>query len=598
MKLLSGMRPLFVAALLVPLLLLPLNEGATIYSQTTGQLPTRIQVDDTPADITVIGGVGRVVGTGDFNGDGIQDFLIEYTKIEGDVQEIVFLNFGIIFGKRNQTRKVTINLSTDEPDLSLTTSIKGIFGISTIAKLGDLNGDGIDDLVLTQQLPGTTGSPRPFVFKIFFGSSRFHPGVIDLDSFQPDLKIISDNRAYTTGIAGVGDVNGDRVNDLLLTENGNYISFALPVLLGPFKAGATIDLNSQQPDAIIKANNRIDNINSVLLADVNGDHLTDMLIKKSRFDSRIGIYFTTLDVVFGSPDLRSGVEISLSDGQADATIVAGFAGFGFSVIATGDVNGDGIDDILIGNPTFYGEPGPPPWFSGSVSIVLGFRSMRGTVNQSDALISGLPPPNPFQPLYQTTLGDHLGESLAVRDINGDGVPDILIGAPGLTRDETGRVEYLSRAHVILGSTDIKRGALIQTARCQQDITISFDSKTGGVGSRIDSGDFNGDGVSDILVGSNSAVYVFFGGPLKPPEITTARYRTASSELTIVGTDLTGSARVEVNGVVVDRDVRFEPDSGKLVLRAEPSELSLHDGKNQVAVIRKGARSNTIKLKFR
>src|SRR6266702_1290660 len=99
MKLLSGMRPLFVAALLVPLLLLPLNEGATIYSQTTGQLPTRIQVDDTPADITVIGGVGRVVGTGDFNGDGIQDFLIEYTKIEGDVQEIVFLNFGIIFGK-------------------------------------------------------------------------------------------------------------------------------------------------------------------------------------------------------------------------------------------------------------------------------------------------------------------------------------------------------------------------------------------------------------------------------------------------------------------------------------------------------------------
>src|SRR5262245_30607532 len=156
MKMLSEMRPLLVTALFVASqLFLPSDHGATVCSQTTRQLPTRIRVDDTPADIAVIGGVGRVVGTGDFNGDGVQDFLIEYTKIEGDTQEIGFLNFGIIFGKRNQTEKTTIDLSTDEPDLSLTTRVKGIFGDSTIAKLGDLNGDGIDDLVLTQQLPGT-----------------------------------------------------------------------------------------------------------------------------------------------------------------------------------------------------------------------------------------------------------------------------------------------------------------------------------------------------------------------------------------------------------------------------------------------------------
>lgn len=584
-----------IAALMVSTSLFGLLlQGTVIHSQTVRQLPTRIRVEDTPADITILGGLGRVVGTGDFNGDGIEDFLVEYTKIVGDLQEIVFLNFGIIFGKRNQTQPSTINLATDEPDLSLTTGVKGIFGSSSIAKLGDLSGDGIDDIVLTQQLPGEIGNPKPVVFRLFFGSSRFQPGVVDLDAMLPDLKIISDKRTFASGIAGVADVNGDGVRDLLLTQNGNYINFALPILLGPFTTGQTIDLSSQQPDAIITANNRVDNINSVYLADVNGDTLTDMLIKKSRFDSRIGLYFSALDIVFGSPNLKAGADVSLSDGQADATVTAGF---NFSVVATGDVNGDGIDDLLIGEPTYYGEPAPPAWFSGSVRIILGSRSMRGAVDRTDEFIFGIPPPSPFHALFQTTLGDHLGESLAVRDINGDGVPDILIGAPGATSNENGRVEYLSRAYVILGSTEIKSGAQINTAQSQQDITISFNSKTSGVGRQVGSGDFNGDGVSDILVGSDGAVYVFFGGPLRPPEITKAKYRSSSSDVIIFGTDLTGSARVEINGVVVDREVSFDPDTNKLVLHGDPSELNLGDGKNQVAVIRKGARSNTIKLKI-
>jgi len=575
-------------------LVVPLR-NTVIHSQTVRQLPTRIRVEDTPADITILSGVSRVVGSGDFNGDGVEDFLVEYRKlISEDTGTVVFIKFGMIFGKRNQTTPVKIDASKDEPDLSLTTSVKGILGTSSISKLGDLNNDGIDDLVLSQQFLGEIGKPGDRVFKILFGSQRFQPGVLDLDGLQPDLKIIADRGVSTTGITGVADVNGDRVRDLLLTENTNYINFALPILSGPFTAGQTIDLNARQPDAIIRANNRVDNIDSAYLADVNGDTLTDMIIRKSRFDSRIGLSFTTLDIVFGSARLNGGTEVSLSDGQTDATVTAGY---NFSVIATGDANGDGIDDILVGEPTYYGEPAPPAWFSGSVRIILGSHSMRGAVNRTDEFIFGIPPPNPFHPIFQTTLGDRLGESLSVSDINGDGVPDLLIGAPGLTSDKKGRVTNLSRVHVILGSTEIKSGAQIDTAQSQQDITISFDSETSGFGRQIGSGDFNGDGVSDILVASYSAVYVFFGGPLRAPEIIKAKYRSGLSEVSIFGTDFTGSTRVEMNGLVVDRQVSFDPDTNKLLLNGTRSELNLHDGKNQVAVIRKGSRSNTVKLKM-
>src|SRR6185369_17712128 len=143
---------------------------------------------------------------------------------------------------------------------------------------------------------------------------------------------------------GVADVNGDGAKDLVIAENAYYQNFALPILSGPFASGQTIDLNSQQPDAIIRANNRSDRIAGAYLADVNGDGLTDMLINKSGFESRLGLPFTMLDTVFGSPDLKGGVEISLSDGHAGAEVAVGSDP---SAIATGDVNGDGIDDILV-----------------------------------------------------------------------------------------------------------------------------------------------------------------------------------------------------------------------------------------------------------
>jgi hypothetical protein len=301
--------------------------------------------------------------------------------------------------------------------------------------------------------------------------------------------------------------------------------------------------------------------------------------------------FNNSEIIKAQTSRQLPARIQAGETPADITVAEGSS----RVVGTGDVNGDGIDDILIGSPTYYGEPAPPPWFTGNVRIVLGSRSIRGTIDQADVFISGLPVPRLFRPVSQTTLGDHLGESLEVADINGDGISDILIGAPGATSDKKGRVEYLSRAHAILGSTEIRSGTGFEIARDQQDITVSFDSKTSGGGSRVGSGDFNGDGVSDILVGSHGAVHVFFGGGLRPPQISKAKYRKSSSELSIFGTDFTGSAHVEINGVVFDGQITFDLDENKLVLEGKKSDLNLKKGKNEVVVIRRGLRSNTIKL---
>jgi hypothetical protein len=555
------------------------------------QLPTEIHAEQTTPDITLTGGFSQVTGTGDFNGDGVSDFLVKYEHPVGDTGSFVFFKFGIIFGRRSPTQPVTINLLTDEPDLALTTRLKPPLWYSEIMTPGDINGDGLDDIAITQVKPQQTDSPAEAMIKVFYGSTEWRPGAKDVDALPADLTILPDLPVPSLiKIAGAADVNGDGFKDLLLTPR--YTSgLTTALLLGPFAPGATIDLNARPPDVLIQVSDSYP-VGPTYIADVNGDGIADVVVKRQK-PGPFGLFIADLDIIFGSPSIKAGSTISFVAQTPDATVAGGG-----SVIQIGDVNGDGIADIIEGTPTYGGEPAPPPWYSGDVIMVFGSPSLHGNVRQSDVLIAGLPEPLSFQPIYQTTLGDHLGEALTIGDVNGDGRPDLIIGAPGETTDDKGRRIGMNRVHIVIGSPELKTGARIETSSTQQDVTISFDAQANGFGRHVASGDFNGDGVSDILVANESVGYVYFGGPLRTPQINAAKYKSKGRELRIFGTDLNGAARVEVNGVVLDQQAIFDAADGALILQGRAAELNLRDGKNEVVVLRKGARSNAIKIKLK
>jgi hypothetical protein len=583
--------------LVICIVLSPLIDCVTITSraQAVRAIPTRIDATKTPPDITIKASSNPVVDSGDFNGDGVDDFLVRYAVRAGSV---TFIKFGIIFGKRNQDRPLVIDLSTDSPDLSLTTSVNGPGAISGIAKLGDLNGDALDDIALIHIILHGS-SPSDYIIKVFFGSSSLSPGTLDLDTLQPDLRINTTKAlVFAFDLVGAADLNADGIKDLVLVENNPGTRCAVPIIFGPFFSGETIDLSdssSRKPNVTIRSGSENQPIGSPLLADVNGDGVTDILIKKPRESGIIFFPIEDLAVVLGSPSLGSNAEILLDDAHVDAILGATINA---SAITTGDVNGDGSDDVVIGTGSIFSEPAPLPWTAGEAAVWFGSRSLRGRVLQRDAVLAGLPEPADLVPIPGVPLGDKFGQSAAVRDIDGDAVADIIIGAPGLTAMGS-MVAPLSRVYVILGSTAIIKGTGVLAGREQHDIGISFGSETEfmGIASRVGSGDFNGDGFGDILVGSWHDARVFFGGRLRPPQISKAKYRAAARELVITGTDLTGAARVEINGMVVDREVSCVPAENRLFLEGSKSELNLHDGKNRVVVVRKGARSNTIKVKL-
>lgn len=93
-----------------------------------------------------------------------------------------------------------------------------------------------------------------------------------------------------------------------------------------------------------------------------------------------------------------------------------------------------------------------------------------------------------------------------------------------------------------------------------------------------------------------AIYVYFGGPLLPPAINKAKFKQGKSRLTITGSEFTGNLRVEINGVIINREATFVPEDGQLILRGTRDELNLNSSPNQVVVIRKGTRSNIARVK--
>jgi len=239
--------------------------------------------------------------------------------------------------------------------------------------------------------------------------------------------------------------------------------------------------------------------------DVNGDGVDDLLIGAPRADPN-GNYSGASYVVFGRAGVGNGgnLELSALDGTNGFRLsgVAAGDGSGFAVSTAGDVNGDGVDDLLIGAPN-------PNFFSGASYVVFGGAGVGSGGNLEFSALDGT---NGFR-LSGVAVYDYSGLAVSTAgDINGDGVDDLLIGAPGEVDGGPGR------SYVVFGGAGVGSGGNINLSALDGSNGFRL-SGYGGDGRAVSTaGDVNGDGVDDLLIGGASAAglysgvsYVVFGG---------------------------------------------------------------------------------------
>jgi hypothetical protein len=345
-----------------------------------------------------VGSSPQAVAVGEFNGDGHSDLAVTNT---------IFGTVSLLLGKGDGTFRAAINYAAGG-QIPYT-------GVVSSVAVRDFNRDGVPDLVVV----------------------NYYSVSVMLANGDGTFQMPHTYAQPGSGSVAVGDFDGDGILDLAVTGESNQSS-TVSILLGngdgTFRQGA------------IFANGTRLGVNAIAVGDFNGDGKADIVT------TNFAYIIPTRGIPGGVTESDVRVFLSNGDGTFQAAQIYSVPE-GNPIFATvGDFNGDGVPDLVVAD-------GGNAWFPGTtVSILLG----KGDGS--------------FQGARSYPVGN-MPRSVAVGDINGDGIPDLVVAAYGYP---SGTV------NILLGNGDGTFGA-------SQSYTVGYDP------ARVVLVDFNGDGKLDLAV---------------------------------------------------------------------------------------------------
>ncbi len=353
-----------------------------------------------------------VASAGDLNGDGFGDIVVGANASTGN-SGAAYVYYGSAEG--------IADVDSDSADVSLSiagTPATSFFGYS-VNSAGDLNGDGIDELVV--------GAIKVEINGIDDGSAYVYYGSTEGISNVPSVTLTPTNSNgdanFGVSVNTAGDINGDGYGDLVVGASaqdgivdGLYTKNAGVVYI---YHGSSTGINSMASNELIGVRNILLGTSVYPGGDLDGDGYEDLVVGAPANDSHdnTSTYPQPMTYIYnGSPTglesvpdqiiISYGTEFNNTDDGTDGTNFAGH-------LSAGDINGDGFNDIVI---SAFQEDIGATTNRGSVYIHYGSSSGVSTAADKNLI-------NP------NDAGNHFGSGVSLeKDVNGDGFNDLLIGA--------------------------------------------------------------------------------------------------------------------------------------------------------------------------
>jgi len=391
--------------------------------------------------------LGRSVAMGDVDGDGLAELAFGRDPLD----PFAAASAHVVFGHDRPT-------TAEAMPSAATVVITDVPGSDAAVALGgDLDGDGVGDLLVA---PG--GFYVPSELAVFLSSAPLAPGThayadapvhwseaLDLNYVIPRF---------------VPDLDGDGIDEVALATSFRWGEGDGAVTL---LRGSTLLTTPQQatftgPSSFGSA---------LATGDVDGDGRADLLVGADDLPSDRGAL-----AVFFADQLVSGLGGELDD--ADVQVVAdGRVFFGAAVASLGDLDGDGLDDVVVGAP-WHNEAGTS--HAGLAAVFLGEQL-------TDAASSGteLSDDDAFHRIVGETDSDSLGMPVhGPGDLDGDGVPDLLVAAQRLGDGEL----------LLVSGVTLVGGTALRTDHPTVTDPQLYDEAA------LAHGDIDGDGLPDVAMG--------------------------------------------------------------------------------------------------
>ena len=441
----------------------------------------------------------------------------------------------------HQTKQVSLSHLNGNNGFVIYSSDKNIDTGMSMDKLGDINGDGIDDFIIdfsSLSFNDTYGTPGDGLSYVLFGQTDSFPSSINLRNFEKyngfliiTEKVCCDEEGAVV-VKGAGDINNDGINDIIIStplNNNNplsvgicYIVFGKDVRKGNHfnKTLSLSEINGSNGfminGTLSENNNTKTNLGYAVAGggDINGDSIDDVVIgvtindiRQKRTATNSPVADAISAVIYGK-DSKQGDLFNKTMNLVDLNGKNGFlitlaSAKGLdATLSVGDVNGDGLADILMSMPVQLRT---------NVYVLFGRDAKQDKFFANPTSLEQLNSTTGLS-IIENTVSANISTGFGVAissggDVNDDNIDDMLIA------------DAVSHIYVIYGQK-VPSTSIINVSQLNGNngFIINYTNSNGATFYDIgvnNNGDINGDGIDDIFIGlsyrdTNHNIYVIYG----------------------------------------------------------------------------------------